>query len=112
MTNGHWHLDSRDVAANEKIFCGDGRQGISGWRASSRIVPRPHGHSRGGARLAAAERTEPGVGGQLGFIVNNVQEQVAKWQAAGVPAEAGNNGRLDQVYVNAPDDLRVEILEK
>src|SRR6516162_7750630 len=62
--------------------------------------------------------TEKGDGGtpgsvvnHVGFIVNNVQEQVAKWKAAGVPVSPGNNGRLDQAYVNTPDGLRVEILE-
>jgi extradiol dioxygenase family protein len=47
----------------------------------------------------------------VGFVVNNVQEQVAKWKAAGVPVEPGSNGRLDQAYVNTPDGLRIEILE-
>ena len=47
----------------------------------------------------------------VGFVVKNVQESVAKWKAAGVPVEPGNNGRLDQAYVNTPDGLRIEILE-
>ena len=36
---------------------------------------------------------------------------MAKWKAAGVPVVPGNNGRLDQAYVNMPDGLRIEILE-
>jgi hypothetical protein len=36
---------------------------------------------------------------------------VAKWKAAGVPVEPGNNSRLDQAYVNTPAGLRIEILE-
>jgi catechol 2,3-dioxygenase-like lactoylglutathione lyase family enzyme len=47
----------------------------------------------------------------VGFIVNNVQEQVAKWKANGVAVLPGNNGRLDQAYVETPDGLRIEILE-
>jgi catechol 2,3-dioxygenase-like lactoylglutathione lyase family enzyme len=47
----------------------------------------------------------------VGFIVKNVQEQVAKWKAAGVPVEPGANNRQDQAYVNTPDGLRIEILE-
>ena len=47
----------------------------------------------------------------VGFIMQNVQESVAKWKAAGVPVEPGANGRLDQAYVNTPDGLRIEILE-
>ena len=47
----------------------------------------------------------------VGFIVNNVQEQVAKWKAAGVPVLPGNNNRLDQAFVETPDGVRIEILE-
>ena len=42
----------------------------------------------------------------VGFIVNNVQEQTAKWKAAGVPVLAGNNNRLDQAFVVTPDGVR------
>ena len=47
----------------------------------------------------------------IGFIVQNVQEAVARWKAAGVPVVPGNNNRLDQAYVNMPDGLRIEVLE-
>ncbi len=60
----------------------------------------------------------PGKGGSVGsvinhvgFIVNNVEEQVAKWRAAGVPVLPGNNNRLDQAFVVTPDGVRIEILE-
>jgi catechol 2,3-dioxygenase-like lactoylglutathione lyase family enzyme len=112
VTNGHWHLNSKDVAANEKIFVGmGGKAFVAGGR--HRVVfpgvmiildqapgtPPPSGP------------TEGSVVNHVGFIVNNVQEQVAKWKAAGVPVSPGNNGRLDQAYVNTPDGLRIEILE-
>ena len=48
----------------------------------------------------------------VGFIVNNTQEQVAKWKAAGVavlPPPALN--RTDQAFVETPDGVRIEILE-
>jgi hypothetical protein len=64
---------------------------------AARGSPPPDGPSRGS--------------NHVGFIVNNVQQQRAKWKAAGVPVEPANNGRLDQAYVNAPDGLRIEILE-
>ena len=55
----------------------------------------------------------PGNGGSqgsvvnhVGFIVNNVQEQVAKWKANGVAVLPGGNGRLDQAYVETPDGLQ------
>src|SRR5947199_7084340 len=47
----------------------------------------------------------------VGFVVNNVQEQVAKWKANGVAVIPGSNNRLDQAYVETPDGLRIEILE-
>jgi hypothetical protein len=52
-------------------------------------APSPSGPSRGS------------VVNHVGFIVNNMQEQVAKWKAAGVPVEPGRNGRLDQAYEHA-----------
>jgi catechol 2,3-dioxygenase-like lactoylglutathione lyase family enzyme len=47
----------------------------------------------------------------VGFIVKNVQEQTAQWEANGVPVLPGNNGRLDQAFVVTPDGVRIEILE-
>ena len=47
----------------------------------------------------------------VGFIVKNVQEQVAKWKANGVPVVPGTNNRLDQAFVVTPDGVRIEILE-
>jgi catechol 2,3-dioxygenase-like lactoylglutathione lyase family enzyme len=52
----------------------------------------------------------------VGFIVDNVQQRVAQWKAAGVTVlpggvlPAGGN-RLDQAYVVTPDGVRMEILE-
>ena len=55
--------------------------------------------------------TEGSVINHVGLIVQNVQEAVARWKAAGVPVVPGNNNRLDQAYVNMPDGLRIEVLE-
>ena len=62
--------------------------------------------------------TEKGDGGtagsvvnHVGFIVNNVQQRVAQWKAAGVAVLPGGNGRLDQAFVVTPDGVRIEILE-
>src|SRR5207253_5886263 len=65
-------------------------------------------------RAPAAAPTGGTVGtvvNHVGFTVQNVQESVAKWKAAGVPVLPGNNNRLDQAYVETPDGLRIEILE-
>src|SRR4029453_8827991 len=55
--------------------------------------------------------TEGSVVNHVGFIVNNVQERVAQWKAAGVTVLPGNNNRLDQAFVVTPDGVRMEILE-
>jgi catechol 2,3-dioxygenase-like lactoylglutathione lyase family enzyme len=108
---GHWHLVSQDVAANKKIFVAMGGTGVT--RGTAEGVRFP------GARVNLNLGEEPpGKGGSVGsvinhvgFIVNNVQEQAAKWRAAGVPVLAGNNNRLDQAFVVTPDGVRIEILE-
>ena len=83
-----------------------------GRRLRRREVPRRRRHA------ASAPGAPPPTGGtdgtvvnHVGFIVQNVQESVAKWKAAGVPVQPGNNGRLDQAYVTTPDGLSIEILE-
>jgi catechol 2,3-dioxygenase-like lactoylglutathione lyase family enzyme len=109
VTMGHWHLASKDPEVNKKIFVGMGGQPVPG-NAQSLLFP--------GMRINLTLGNAAGNGGSqgsvvnhVGFIVNNVQEQVAKWKAAGVTVEPGGNGRLDQAYVNTPDGLRIEILE-
>ena len=110
LTMGHWHLASRDVQANKKIFVGMGGTPITVGTAESVRFP--------GVLVNLALGNMPGSGGSqgsvvnhAGFIVNNVQEQVAKWKANGVAVLPGGNNRLDQAYVETPDGLRMEILE-
>src|SRR5207244_13369964 len=55
--------------------------------------------------------TQCSVVNHVGFIVNNVQERVAGWKAAGVRVLPGTNNRLDQAFVETPDGVRIEILE-
>src|SRR5262249_1001682 len=112
VTNGHFHLNSKDVAANEKIFLGMGGKLLK--------IDDRHRVLFPGVMmiLDAAPGTPPPTGGtrgsvvnHIGFIVNDVQARTAEWKAAGVAVEPGSNGRLDQAYVNTPDGLRIEILE-
>ncbi|MSO30353.1 MAG: hypothetical protein EXQ48_05325 [Acidobacteria bacterium] len=112
VTNGHWHLASKDVAANEKIFVAMGGRAFQAGGRHRVMFPGVM------IILDAAPGTPPPSGpsegsvvNHVGFIVNNVQEQVARWRNAGVPVSPGNNGRLDQAFVNTPDGLRIEILE-
>jgi catechol 2,3-dioxygenase-like lactoylglutathione lyase family enzyme len=113
VTMGHWHLNSRDIAVNKKIFMAMG--GVEGDPGPLQRVIFPGNMvilNLGGDQAPPA--TGPTVGSvvnHVGFVVKNVQESVAKWKAAGVPVEPGNNGRMDQAYVVTPDGLRIEILE-
>jgi catechol 2,3-dioxygenase-like lactoylglutathione lyase family enzyme/extradiol dioxygenase family protein len=110
VTMGHWHLASKDVEANKKIFVGMGGKWFKIGANQYVMFPGVFVHLNLG--------TGPGTGGSqgsvvnhVGFIVNNVQEQVAKWKAAGIAVLPGGNNRLDQAYVETPDGLRMEILE-
>lgn len=112
VTMGHWHLNSRDIAANKKIFLAMG--GTEGAPGPLQRVIFPGVmvilNLAAGAPPATAG-TVGSVVNHVGFVVKNVQESVAKWKAAGVPVEPGGNNRLDQAFVVTPDGLRVEILE-
>jgi len=108
VTMGHWHIASRDVQANKNLFIAMGGTPVP--NAEAVMFP--------GVRINLALGNMPGTGGSVGsvvnhvgFIVNNVQEQVAKWKAAGVKVLPGNNNRLDQAFVETPDGVRIEILE-
>src|ERR1700730_5887001 len=110
VTMGHWHLASMDVEANKKLFLAMG--GKLFMPGGNPLIMFP------GVYINLVLGTEKGNGGtqgsvvnHVGFIVDNVQQRVAQWKAAGVKVLPGGNGRLDQAYVETPDGLRMEILE-
>ena len=110
VTMGHWHIASKDVEANKKLFRAMG--GKLFMPGGNPLIMFP------GLYINLNLGTEKGDGGtegsvvnHVGFIVNNVQERVAQWKAAGVAVLPGNNNRLDQAYVVTPDGVRIEILE-
>jgi hypothetical protein len=110
VTMGHWHLASQNAEANKKIFLGMGGELIKRGDAESVRFP--------GVLINLTLGNAAGNGGSqgsvvnhVGFIVNNVQDQVTKWKANGIAVLPGSNGRLDQAYVETPDGLRIEILE-
>ena len=112
VTMGHWHLNTRDVQANKKIFVAMGGTAVQG--GNFEVVRFPGVL----VYLHLAQGAQPPTGGtvgsvvnHVGFIVQNVQESVARWKAAGVPVLPGTNGRADQAFVVTPDELRIEILE-
>ena len=110
VTMGHWHIISKDVEANKKLFLGMGAKMFMVGANPLMMFP--------GVYINLNLGTEKGEGGtpgsvvnHVGFIVNNVQARVAQWKAAGVKVLPGNNNRLDQAFVETPDGVRIEILE-
>src|SRR5437870_4368631 len=110
VTMGHWHIASKDVEANKKLFLAMG--GKLYMPGGNPLIMFP------GLYINLNLGTEKGDGGtqgsvvnHVGFIVNNVQARVAQWKAAGVTVLPGNNNRLDQAFVETPDGVRIEILE-
>jgi catechol 2,3-dioxygenase-like lactoylglutathione lyase family enzyme len=110
VTMGHWHIASKDVEANKKLFLAMG--GKLFMPGGNPLIMFP------GLYINLVLGDEKGEGGtegsvvnHVGFIVNNVQERVAQWKAAGVGVLPGNNNRLDQAFVVTPDGVRIEILE-
>jgi len=112
VTMGHWHLNTRDVEANKKIFVAMG--GTYAKPGNFEIMRFPGVqvilHLAPGAP-APTGGTVGSIVNHVGFTVQNVQQSVAKWKAAGVPVLPGTNGRTDQAFVETPDKLRIEILE-
>jgi catechol 2,3-dioxygenase-like lactoylglutathione lyase family enzyme len=110
VTMGHWHLISKDVEANKKIFLAMGGKLFMPGGNPLMMFP--------GNYINLNLGTEKGDGGSqgsvvnhVGFIVNNVQERVAQWKLLGVPVLPGTNNRPDQAFVETPDGVRIEILE-
>ena len=110
VTMGHWHIVSKDVEANKKLFLAMG--GKLFMPGGNPLIMFP------GLYINLNLGTEKGDGGtqgtvvnHVGFIVKNLQERVAQWKAAGVVVLPGNNNRVDQAFVVTPDGVRIEILE-
>lgn len=107
---GHWHIVSTDAEANKSLFLAMG--GKLYMPGGNPMISFP------GLYINLTLGMEKGEGGtqasvvnHVGFIVDNVQERIAEWNAKGVTVLPGNNGRLDQAFVETPDGVRIEILE-
>jgi catechol 2,3-dioxygenase-like lactoylglutathione lyase family enzyme len=109
VTMGHWHIASRDVQANKKIFVAMGGTPLTGGNEAVQFPGARVNLTLGNA--SGSGETVGSVVNHVGFIVKNVQEQAAQWKAKGVPVLPGNNNRPDQAFVVTPDGVRIEILE-
>src|SRR5690348_6198523 len=79
VSNGHWHLNVRDVEANTKFFVAMGGAAL---KDQPGVIEFPDVV----VRLRAQAPTGGSVGtviNHVGFLVPNVQQSVAKWNAAG-----------------------------
>ena len=104
VSNGHLHLNVRDVEANTKFFVAMGGAETK----EPGVVEFPDVV----VRLRKQDPTGPSVGSvvnHVGFLVPNVPEYMAKMKAANLKTEAGN--RPEQGFLITPDGLRIEILE-
>ena len=110
VTMGHWHLISKDVDANKKLFLAMGAKLYM--PGGQPLIAFP------GLYINLNLGMEKGDGGtvgtvvnHVGFVVDDVQKRTAEWKAKGVPVLPGTNGRKDQAFVVTPDGVRIEILE-
>jgi catechol 2,3-dioxygenase-like lactoylglutathione lyase family enzyme len=111
VTMGHWHLNSRDLAATRRILV---TMGGTPHKTGDFEVVRFPGVI---VFLNVAPGAEPPAGGTVGSVIDHVclsvqdiQESAARWKAAGIPVQPGKNNRPDQAFVETPDGLRMEIL--
>jgi len=110
VTMGHWHIISRDVEANKKIFVGMGGKLFMPGGNPVMMFPGTYINLTLGQEKGEG-RSQGSVVNHVGFIVDNVQQRVAQWKAAGVAVLPGGNNRQDQAFVETPDGVRIEILE-
>lgn len=110
VTMGHWHLISKDIEANKKLFVAMG--GKLYMPGGNPLMMFPGTYINLNLGMEAGEGgTQGTVVNHVGFIVDDVQKRTAEWKAKGVKVLPGNDGRKDQAYVETPDGVRMEILE-
>lgn len=111
MTYGHVHLNVSDMELHKKIWV-EHFGGVVVQKGSLTAVRLPN-------MLVALTPKEPTGGSKatvmdhFGFKVRNIDKFLAKWRAAGLPAEEPFIGAEGQTnaYVMMPDNVRVELQE-
>src|SRR5262249_58529998 len=82
-TMGHWHINSKDVEANKKLFLAMGGKLFMPGGNPLIMFPGLYINLNLGNEKGEGG-TEGSVVNHVGFIVDNVQRRVAQWKAAGV----------------------------
>ena len=111
VTMGHWHIASKDLEANKRLFLAMGGKLYMPGGNPLIMFPGLYINLNLATNVKGEAGTQGSVVNHVGFIVDNVQTRAAQWKAAGVPVLPGNNNRLDQAFVETPDGVRIEILE-
>jgi catechol 2,3-dioxygenase-like lactoylglutathione lyase family enzyme len=104
---GHIHLTVRDIDASKSFFTLLGGTPVT--NGPLQLIEFPGVY----VMLRKGDSSGGSVGSTVnhfGFQVKNMKDWLPKWQAAGLKMEPIR--RPTQVYLLAPDDLRVEILEE
>src|SRR5262245_32099493 len=82
VTMGHWHLASKDVEANKKLFLAMGAKLYMPGGAPLIMFPGVYINLNLGT-TAGEGGSQGSVVNHTGFTVDNVQQRVAQWKAAG-----------------------------
>jgi catechol 2,3-dioxygenase-like lactoylglutathione lyase family enzyme len=104
---GHLHLAVKDLEAHRAFWAALGGTPVQNGPLALIQLPGTY------VMLRQAEPAGGSVGSTInhvGFLVKDIAPWMAKWQAAGLKMELPQP-RPTQVYLIAPDDVRVEILE-
>jgi catechol 2,3-dioxygenase-like lactoylglutathione lyase family enzyme len=106
VSMGHLHFVVRDADAHRRFWAA--LSGTPVQNGALQLIQFPGVF----VMLRQAEPTGGTVGStvnHVGFLVKNMQDWLPKWQEAGLKMEP--IVRPTQVYLLAPDDVRVEVLE-
>jgi catechol 2,3-dioxygenase-like lactoylglutathione lyase family enzyme len=103
---GHLHLTVKDLEAQRAFWAALGGTPVQNGPLALIQLPGTFVMLRQGT---PAGGTVDSTINHVGFLVKDIQPWIAKWQAAGLKMEP--QARPTQVYLIAPDDVRVEILE-
>src|SRR5262249_7107283 len=92
VTNGHWHLNSKDVAVNEKIFVGMGGKAFQAGGRHRVLFPGVMDHTRRGSRIA--NPPDARVGGQPRRLCRR------QWAGACCPVESSRCAGLTAGWIS------------
>jgi len=103
---GHVHLNVKDMDAHQRFWTQVGGKPVNNEKLVMMQFPG----------IYVILRKQDSTGGSAGTVVNHfglhvksLDEWLPKWKAAGLTIEAGNNPK--QLYLIAPDEVRLEIIE-